>query len=100
MHVNEQVVAEGRIDKTVPFIFAADETLDVGIDDAAPVTDDYPSGDANRFTGQINWVRIDLEEDDVSHLEPDSRQDGLVVSIWIARQHADISSAPPVEAAS
>ncbi len=70
MHVNEVKVAQGRISHTVPFIFAADETLDVGVDGAAPVTDDYPEGEGNRFSGQINWVRVDLEEDDVSHLEP------------------------------
>ncbi len=71
IHVNEKVVAEGRISKTVPFIFAADETLDVGVDGAAPVTDDYPEGESNQFSGTIHWVRVDLEEDDVSHLEPE-----------------------------
>jgi arylsulfatase len=70
LHVNEKKIAEGRIGKTVPFIFAADETFDVGVDTAAPVTDDYPEGEANKFTGQINWVRVDIEDDDVSHLEP------------------------------
>jgi arylsulfatase A-like enzyme len=74
LHVNEKVVAEGRISHTVPFIFAADETLDVGVDGAAPVTDDYPEGEANQFTGVINWVRIDLEDDDVSHLEPEEQK--------------------------
>jgi arylsulfatase len=74
LHVNEKVVAEGRISKTVPFIFAADETLDVGVDGAAPVTDDYPEGEANQFTGVINWVRVDLEDDDVSHLEPEEQK--------------------------
>ena len=74
LHVNEKVVAEGRIGKTVPFIFAGDETLDVGVDGATPVTDDYPEGEANQFTGQINWVRIDLEDDDVSHLEPEEHK--------------------------
>jgi arylsulfatase len=74
LHVNEKVVAEGRISKTVPFIFAADETLDVGVDGAAPVTDEYPEGEANEFTGKINWVRIDLEDDDVTHLEPEEQK--------------------------
>jgi len=64
----------------VPFIFAADETLDVGVDGAAPVTDDYPEGEANKFTGAINWVRIDLEEDDVSHLEPEEQQYHRIVA--------------------
>jgi arylsulfatase len=71
LHINDKVVAEGRIGRTVPFLFSADETLDVGGDLAMPVTDDYPEGESNQFSGQINRVRIDLEEDDVSHLEPE-----------------------------
>ena len=67
--VNGEVVAEERIDKTVPFIFSADETLDIGKDDASPVTSDYPAGRGNAFTGEIKWVQIDLEDDEVSHLE-------------------------------
>jgi arylsulfatase len=67
--IDGQVVAEGRIERTVPFIFSADETMDLGQDSASPVTDDYPSGDANAFTGGIGWVQIDLEDDEVSHLE-------------------------------
>ena len=70
LHVNEVKVAEGRISQTVPFLFSADETLDVGGDLAMPVTNDYPEGESNQFNGKINWVRVDLEEDDVSHLEP------------------------------
>ncbi|MEA1978944.1 MAG: arylsulfatase, partial [Chloroflexota bacterium] len=71
IYVNEEKVAEGKIGKTVPFIFSADETLDIGGDLALPVTDDYPEGESNKFSGKINWVRIDLEDDNVSHLEPE-----------------------------
>ena len=71
LFVNDTKVAEGKIGRTVPFIFSADETLDVGGDLALPVTDDYPEGESNKFTGKIHWVRIDLEEDNVSHLESD-----------------------------
>ncbi|MGI9623691.1 MAG: arylsulfatase [Acidimicrobiales bacterium] len=67
--VNGDVVATGRIDKTVPFIFSADETMDIGCDTASPVTDDYGSGPTNVFNGKLEWVQIDLEDDDVSHLE-------------------------------
>jgi arylsulfatase len=67
--VNGAIVAEGRVDRTVPFIFSADETMDIGRDTASPVTDDYPSGPANEFRGDLDWVQIDLEDDDVSHLE-------------------------------
>jgi arylsulfatase len=70
LHINEAKVGDGRIDKTVPFVFSADETMDIGGDKALPVTDDYPEGEKNQFKGKIHWVRIDLEEDDVSHLEP------------------------------
>ena len=62
-------VGEGRISKTVPFVFSADETLDIGGDLAMPVTDDYPEGEKNKFQGTIHWVRIDLEDDDVRHQE-------------------------------
>ena len=69
LYYNDKQVGEGRISKTVPFVFSADETLDVGKDDASPVTSDYPAGPANSFTGDIKWVQIDLEDDQVSHLE-------------------------------
>jgi arylsulfatase len=71
LHINDKQVGEGRIIKTVPFVFSADETLDVGGDLALPVTDDYAEGEKNKFQGRIHWVRIDLEDDDVSHLEAD-----------------------------
>jgi len=71
IYVNEEKVAEAKIEKTVPFIFSADETMDVGGDLALPVTDDYAEGEKNQFSGTIHWVRVDLEEDSVSHLEPE-----------------------------
>ncbi|MEE8308171.1 MAG: arylsulfatase, partial [Gammaproteobacteria bacterium] len=39
--VNGRNMAEGRIEKTTPFIFSADETADVGMDEATPVTEEY-----------------------------------------------------------
>ncbi|HEX9154790.1 MAG TPA: hypothetical protein VF819_04450, partial [Nitrospira sp.] len=59
--VNEQKVAEARIEHTQPFIFSADETADVGQDDATPVTEDYKEGD-NKFTGKIHKVTIELKD--------------------------------------
>ena len=60
--VDGQKVAETRIDKTVPFMFSADDLMDIGKDTGAPVTEDYetPQG---RFTGAIAWVRIDIGKD-------------------------------------
>ena len=62
-------VGEGRVDATVPMVFSADETTDVGSDSATPVSDDYGPRDS-RFTGRINWVQIDLGDDaqDADHL--------------------------------
>jgi len=74
LHINDKKVGEGRISKTVPFIFSGDETMDVGGDLALPVTDDYAEGEKNKFQGEIHWVRIDLEDDDVSHLEPEEQK--------------------------
>lgn len=71
LYYDDELVGEGRIDRTVPFVFSADETLDIGGDLAMPVTDDYPEGAKNKFQGTVHWVRVDLEKDDVSHLEPE-----------------------------
>jgi len=44
----------------VPSVFSADETADVGVDEATPVTDDYKERD-NEFTGKIEKVTIELK---------------------------------------
>lgn len=53
----------------MPFVFSADETLDIGQESASRTTDDYSLGEANALTGTIEWVEVDIGEDDVSHLE-------------------------------
>jgi hypothetical protein len=58
--INDKKVAEGEIGKTVPFIFSADETADVGVDHHTPVSDQYPQR-GNEFTGKIAKVTIDLK---------------------------------------
>lgn len=57
--VNGKSVAEGQIGNTTPFLFSADETTDVGLDAATPVTEDYAEGE-NRFTGRIEQVTVEL----------------------------------------
>jgi len=66
---------EGRVDATVPLIFSADETADIGRDTASPVSDDYDA-ETSHFTGAVNWVQIDLGADaaDADHLiSPEER---------------------------
>jgi arylsulfatase len=55
--------------------FSADETCDVGSDTASPVSDDY-TAETSRFTGEIEWVQIDIAEaaEDLDHLiSPEER---------------------------
>ena len=51
--VNGTKVAEGRVEKTQPLIFSADETADVGLDNQTPVAEDIGTGrNETRFTGK------------------------------------------------
>jgi hypothetical protein len=58
--VNGEKVASGRIERTQPAIFSADETAAVGVDDATPVTNDYKERE-NAFTGKILKVTVDVK---------------------------------------
>jgi hypothetical protein len=60
LFVDGQKVAEGRIERTQPFIFSADETADVGIDLATPVVEAIGSEERSRFTGHIPKVTIEF----------------------------------------
>ena len=59
LYVNDKKVAEGRVDKTVPVRYSADETFDIGMDTGSPVSPDYQS--PNAFTGTLKKVTIDLK---------------------------------------
>ncbi len=60
--VNGEKVAEGRIERTQPMIFSADEGADVGEDDETPVVEDYGIPAPYRFTGKIAKITVDLKE--------------------------------------
>jgi hypothetical protein len=51
--VNGSQVAEGRVEKTQPNVFSADETADVGLDNQTPVAEGIGIGPETRFTGKI-----------------------------------------------
>jgi len=57
--VDGQPAAEGKIPKTMPFVYSADEGVDVGTDNESPVTEEYKEGD-NHFTGVIEKVTVEL----------------------------------------
>ena len=50
-----------------PMAFSADEACDVGSDTGSPASQDYgPHG--NKFTGTIDWAKIDIGADSHDHL--------------------------------
>ena len=83
LYVDGSKVSEGRIDATVPMLFSADETTDLGSDSATPVTDDLAL-DELEFNGRIDWVEISIGDDaaDSDHLiSPEER-----LKVAMARQ--------------
>ena len=58
LYVDDQAVAEGQIPKTQPFLFSADEGVDVGMDGETAVSKDYKQGE-NHFNGTIIKITAD-----------------------------------------
>ena len=71
------------MEATVPMVFSADETTDVGADSATPVSDDYGPRESI-FNGRIEWVQLDIDEaaEDLDHLITDEE----LYRIAMARQ--------------
>jgi arylsulfatase A-like enzyme len=67
LYLNGEKVGEGRVDVTVPMLFSADETCDVGRGTGSAVSPDYDPRD-NEFNGEVNWVQIDVEQDNHDHM--------------------------------
>jgi arylsulfatase len=60
LYVNGKSVATGRVEKTQPNVFSADETADVGIDNQTPVAQGIGIGPETRFTGTIDKVTLEV----------------------------------------
>jgi len=58
--VDGKQVAEGRIERSIPFRISADETLDIGEDTGTPVSEDYQV--PFKFTGKLKKVAIQLTD--------------------------------------
>ncbi|MBV9577023.1 MAG: sulfatase-like hydrolase/transferase, partial [Chloroflexi bacterium] len=83
LYLDGAQVGEGRVEATVPMIFSADETTDVGNETATPVTDDYGPRDS-AFSGRVRWVQFDINEaaETLDHLIPPEQR----LRIAMARQ--------------
>jgi arylsulfatase len=82
LFLDGEQVGEGAVAATAAMIFSADDTCDVGREDGALVAADYPL--PNAFTGEVNWVEIDVDEAaaDADHkLDPDE-----LLRVAMARQ--------------
>jgi arylsulfatase A-like enzyme len=82
LYLDGDKIGEGTVPGTAPAVFSADDTCDVGLENGALVAEDYPV--PNTFTGEVNWVEIDIGEaaEDADHrLDPDE-----MVRVAMARQ--------------
>ena len=58
LYVDDKQIAKGSVEKTIPFLYSANETFDIGRDRGSPVQD-YQGPD--EFTGSIYEARVELK---------------------------------------
>ena len=58
--VDGKKVAEGRVEKTQPVLFSADDTADVGQDDATQVVPIFKDAKDSKFTGYVRSVEVSI----------------------------------------
>ncbi|HVK53266.1 MAG TPA: arylsulfatase [Pseudoxanthomonas sp.] len=73
LYCDGKSIGQGRVEKTQPMGYSADEACDVGGDTGSPASPEY-GNTGNSFTGRIEWVQLDLGEDSHNHLiKPEER---------------------------
>jgi arylsulfatase len=60
LYTDGDLAASGRLERTQPFVYSADETCDVGSDDASAVSPEYTAA-TSHFTGKVNWVELAID---------------------------------------
>jgi len=58
--IDGKPAGEGRVERTMPYVYSADEGVDVGTDNETTVTNDYKMGN-NKFTGRIVKVTVEAK---------------------------------------
>jgi arylsulfatase A-like enzyme len=81
LYYDGKSVGSGKVPFTQAMIFSADETTDVGYESGTAVSSEL-TPETSRFNGRIDWVQIDLGDDDHDHfIDPEER-----LKIVMARQ--------------
>lgn len=80
LYIDGKKVSEGRIEHTHAIIFSADSTAMVGDKVGAPISPEF-SLSHNKFNGKVNWVKIDVGDDDQSHLISPEEKIRIAMSI-------------------
>jgi arylsulfatase A-like enzyme len=81
LYYDGEKVGEGRVEATRPFIFSADEGLDIGRETGTTVAPDY-GVESSEFTGEIHWVQLKVGGDDHTHMvDPEQ-----LIQVLMARQ--------------
>jgi hypothetical protein len=65
--VDQKVTANGKLERTVPLLFSADETFDIGEDTGTPASEDYHV--PFKFTGELRKVMIELSDNKLTPAE-------------------------------
>jgi arylsulfatase len=73
LSMDGQAVAVGRVERTLPFRLAGDETLDIGEDTGTPVSEDYKV--PFKFTGTLKKLVITLGESKLSEADRKAIED-------------------------
>ena len=60
LSVNGKTVGSGRVERTEPNIFSADDNADVGVDEGTNVSKAYKERE-NKFTGTIEKVLVEVK---------------------------------------
>jgi len=81
LFVDGKAVGNGRLDQTVPLVFSADETSDVGIKRGSPMTPEMPP-QQSAFNGNVKAIVIETSGESQDHLL--SKED--VLGMIVARQ--------------
>ena len=67
LYIDGTAAGSGRLNETVPMVFSADETSDVGVKRGSPMTPDMPP-EHSAFNGAVQAVVIETSGESADHL--------------------------------